>query len=184
MEAVNVLRDEHHGVLVVLEQLRRAAAAAEAGVAVPAAIFQDIREYFVVFVDRCHHTKEEEAVFPRLLQHGGNADLVDELEQGHDRGRKLSASYAEAVGAYVPGDQRSGRRLAAASREYAAFLQEHIEAEAADLFPHMEAMLSSEDEAMVREFDRIEEEQIGPGTHERLHGMIEELAGRLDQSLH
>ena len=182
MEAVNVLRDEHQGVLIVLDQLERAVSAAETGAALPTEVFTDIQEFFVVFVDHCHHSKEERSVFPRL-QRKGSFDLIQQLEAGHDRGRALSAAYAEAVRSYLPGNVPSGQKVAAAARAYAAFLREHIAEEVVELFPAMEANLTVDDAVMVEEFDRIEEEQIGPGTHERLHGMIDELPGRIDKVL-
>jgi hemerythrin-like domain-containing protein len=56
--------------------------------------------------------------------------------------------------------------------------------ETEQLFPLIERNLSAREDAVaVREFERIEEEQIGPGTHERLHGMIAALAPRIDAAL-
>lgn len=182
MEAVAVLKAEHDGVLAVLGQLERAVTAAEQGVPIPADIFGDVQEFFAVFVDRCHHGKEEAAVFP-LLEKGAGAGLVDHLEADHARGRELAAAYAAAVRAYLPGQAASGQRLAAAARAYAAFLREHIDVEARRLFPAMEASLATNDAAMVAAFERIEEEQIGPGTHDRLHGMVDGLPGRIDPFL-
>jgi hemerythrin-like domain-containing protein len=178
MDAVSVLQAEHAGVLAVLAQLDRAVIAAERGAPVPVAVFRDIGEFFVVFVDRCHHSKEEAVVFPRLAR-GAPARLIRDLEAGHARGRKLAAAYAAAVDAYVPGDVAAGRQLADAARAYAALLRAHIDEETQLLFPAMTALVA-DDAALVAAFDRIEDEQIGPGTHARLHGMIDTLPGRID----
>jgi len=51
--------------------------------------------------------------------------------------------------------------------------------ETRELFPVIERVLAAEDERLVSAFDRIEEEQIGAGAHERLHRMIEALPARL-----
>lgn len=178
MQAVEVLRAEHDGVLAVLDRLERAATAAEWGVAVPQDVFIDIQEFFGVFVDRCHHGKEEAELFPRLVG-GTNATIVQALAQEHDSGRRLAATYAAAVRSYAPGDRRSGARLARASRDYAAHLRAHIERETLELFPAMEASWAADDDRLVAAFERIEQQQIGAGTHERLHAMIETLPVRI-----
>jgi hemerythrin-like domain-containing protein len=178
MRSVDILRDEHTGVLTVLDQLERAVQAAESGRPVPADIFGDVQEFFAVFVDRCHHTKEEQALFP-MLGPSGTA-LVKQLEDEHGTGRRLARAYADAVINYAA-DPTAAPGLARAAREYAAFLRGHIEIETAQLFPLMEGTLTpDEDDEVFREFDEIEEKQIGPGTHERLHGMIDSLAPRID----
>jgi hemerythrin-like domain-containing protein len=179
LEAVAVLHAEHEGVLAVLTQLERAVSAAEQGIPVPTDVFTDIGEFFSVFVDHCHHSKEEAVVFPRLAG-SGQSELAPHLEAEHGRGRALAAAYAAAVQAYAPGDPVSGRALATAARAYAAFLREHIDEEDRELFPAMERTLATDDAALVVAFERIEEERIGPGTHERLHRLIDDLPGRID----
>jgi hemerythrin-like domain-containing protein len=179
MEAISVLRAEHEGVLAVLTQLERAVSAAEQGAPLPPDVFTDIGEFFSVFVDRCHHSKEEAVVFPRLARSAHGA-VASHLEEEHGRGRELATAYSAAVRGYTPGDTASGQRLAAAARAYAAFLREHIDEEDRELFPAMEGTLAATDAALVAAFERIEEEQIGPGTHERLHRLIADLPGRID----
>lgn len=165
--------------LVVLDQLAQAVTAAEQGAPVPADIFSDIQEFFTVFVDQCHHGKEEAAVF-------GQLDVRDEgmvtrtLTKEHATGRSLAEEYAKAVASYVPGDISSARSVAAAARAYDVMLRQHIDEENSELFPLMEQTLSSEDAEIVAEFDRIELEEIGEGTHERLHSMIDSLPGRIE----
>ena len=179
MQATAILSDEHRAVLTVLDQLERAVSAAEQGAAIPADVFSDIQEFFAVFVDRCHHGKEEAELFPRLIA-AGQSELVRRLEAEHVTGRQRAAAYAQAVQAYQPGQRERGARLASAARAYADLLREHIALEDRALLPAIEQALPSADPALVRAFDRIEEERIGPGTHARLHGMIDSLAGRID----
>lgn len=178
MKTIDTLRDEHNGVLFVLEQLERAVSAAERGSPVPKDVFADVQEFFAVFVDRCHHGKEETELFPRLTAAPGRA-LVERLEADHATGRELAGAYATAVQAYRPGLTESGAHLAAAAREYAAFLRTHIVLETDELFRAVEALVE-QDQEVFDAFERVEEDRIGPGTHERLHAMIGGLGGRID----
>jgi len=178
MQAVEILKAEHDAVLVVLDTLERGVGAAAGGRPVPAAIFADIQEFFAIFVERCHTSKEEAEVFSRLDTER-DAPVVADLEREHQLGRGFAAAYAAAVRAYVPGDVGSARRLEEAAQQYVARLRAHIEHENRDLFPAIERDLAAEDARLVSAFDRIEAEQIGEGTHERLHGMIDTLPARL-----
>lgn len=166
-------------VFEVLDRLERAVALAEQGAPVPADVFADIREFCAGFVDLCHHGKEEAEVFPRLKT-GARAALARRLEEEHGTGRRLAAAYAGAVERYAPGDVETSAELAEAARAYSAFLREHIELETHELFPAMESEISPEDATMFAGFERIEEERVGPGMHERLHAMVEGLESRLD----
>jgi hemerythrin-like domain-containing protein len=175
METTTTLRTEHKAVLYVLDQLEQAAAAAAAGRPVPAEVFGDIEEVFRVFVDRCHHAKEETVLFPLLAA----TNLPQTLEAEHADGRQLSQAYARMVALYTPGDNTSGTALREAAAAYAAMLRGHIARETAELLPAVERELAAQDQALVEAFERIENERIGPGTHERLHGVIETLAARV-----
>jgi hemerythrin-like domain-containing protein len=177
MDTVATLNTEHAAILYVLNQLEEAAAASERGVSVPADIYQDIQEFFTIFVDRCHHGKEEAELFPRLQR--DYAALIDRLEADHAVGRQLALAFAQAVQNYVPGEKTSATALAEAARSYADFLRGHIDREAQGLFPTVERALEAQDQQIVAAFERIEVERIGAGTHERLHGMIDGLAGRI-----
>jgi hemerythrin-like domain-containing protein len=176
METVETLRTEHAAVLYVLDQMERAADAAADGRPVPKDVFDDVDEFFRVFVDRCHHGKEETVLFARLAGTG----LPAQLEAGHAAGRRLAQAYAAAVASYVPGDRSAGAALRRAAAEYAAHLRAHIARENAELLPLVDRRLAAEDAALAEEFERIETERIGAGTHERLHGMIGTLAARID----
>jgi hemerythrin-like domain-containing protein len=178
MQAIETLKAEHDAVLAVLDTLERGVGAAAGGNPVPAVIFADIQEFFAIFVERCHTSKEEAEVFSRL-DTDRDAAVVADLEREHRLGRDFAAAYAAAVREYVPGDLASAKRLEGAARQYAARLRAHIEHETRDLFPVIERVLAAQDSQLVDAFDRIEAEQIGDGTHERLHGMLDTLPARL-----
>jgi hemerythrin-like domain-containing protein len=177
MQTIETLKTEHEAVLGVLAHLERAADAAGHGTPIPSDVFSDIRDFFGIFVDRCHHGKEESELFPRLTVAGASA-LVRRLEDQHAGGRRLASDYAAAVDAYRPGHAGSGARLAAAAHAYADFLRAHIDLEDRELLPAT-AGLAAQDRDLVEAFDRVERERIGPGVHDRLHEMIDDLPGRI-----
>ena len=178
MQGLEQLAAEHAAVLDVLGHWDRAAALAAVGAPVPAALFTDMREFFAVFVNRCHQTKEEAVIFPALMA-GAEALLIERLRAGHDAGRLLVGQVGTAVEAYRAGDEVTARRLAEAARAHSTFLRKHIALETAELFPAVERVLSTSDDQLVAAFERIERDEIGAGVHERLHSMMEHLPERL-----
>lgn len=179
MDTTDILASEHAGVLAVLDQLERAVRVAECRSSVPLDVFTDIGELFAVFVDRCHHGKEEAILFPRLRA-CGEAAIAQRLEEQHQTTRCLAGKYAAAVRTYAPGDATAGQRIAVAAQAYAACLRSHIDLETRVLLPTVATALAAEDADLATGFERLEEEQIGPGTHERLHHMIDGLAERIN----
>ncbi len=177
METVDILLAEHAAILHVLAQLEQSAEASAEGALVPADVYQDIQEFLTIFVDRCHHGKEEIVVFPRLQ--GDATALIERLEAEHATGRQRTLEFIHAVQVYQPGNTASGAALAESAHAYAAFLRRHIDQETQELFPAIERSLASEDESLTAAFERIEVERIGPGTHERLHQMIDGLPARI-----
>ncbi len=165
----------------MLDHLERAADAAARGASVPQDLFGDILEFIQVFVDRCHHGKEETELFPRLRM-SRDAEIADRLEAEHQQGRALVRTFADAVGSYTPGDRASGARLQRAVDAYGDFLCEHIANETAELLPAMELGLGSQDHELVDAFERIELERVGAGTHERLHKMLDGMGMRVDRA--
>ena len=181
MKALELLQGEHAAALEVLDQLDLAATAVAARVTIPAPVFSDMQEFFEVFIERCHHTKEEAVLFPAL---DGNDEvlLIQRLRADHVRGHQLAGRYAMAVHAYRPGDAATGRQLAESARSYSAFLRQHIALETAELFPAVERVLRDSDDQLVEAFERVERDEIGEGVHERLHAMIAQLSQRLSAS--
>ncbi len=77
---------------------------------------------------------------------------------------------AEAAKSGVTG---AGSRWAGAARRYAGLLRGHIEKENNVLFMMAERVLSPrEQEQLAEDFEKLEVDKMGVGTHERLHAMM------------
>ena len=57
-------------------------------------------------------------------------------------------------------------------------LAQHIEKENNILYPLAEEHLAGQDQAIIEEFDKIEEEKVGAGRHEEYHQILEKLANK------
>jgi hemerythrin-like domain-containing protein len=174
-DATAVLRTEHEAILGMLAATGVAADRLERGEAVPGETLGGLLEFFQLFADRCHHGKEEDVLFPLLEQKGiprGGGPIGVMLAE-HDQGRGLIRDMAEAERGYRAGAADAGRRWAAAARAYTDLLQQHIAKENQVLFVMAERVLTdAEQQRAAADFERIELEKMGAGTHERLHARM------------
>ena len=179
--ATAILRQEHDAILKMLAVTEETCEMLDRGTPVPAVRLDEILEFFQVFADRCHHGKEEDLLFPLLEQKGipRFGGPVGVMLNEHELGRAFVRDLAAITRAYAT-DSSAGPRWASAARGYAALLKAHIQKENTVLFVIAERLLSpAEQEQLARDFDRIESEKIGAGTHERLHQMLDRLASGL-----
>ena len=111
-KATEVLRKEHDAILKMIEATEITAARLERGEKVPDSLLAGLIEFFKLFADRCHHGKEEEIFFPRLVEKGMPRDggPVGVMLQEHEMGRELIRRMSQAEGAY-----RAGASSAASS---------------------------------------------------------------------
>ena len=134
-------------------------------------------EFLRVFVDKCHHAKEEDVLFPALVEDGEpiENDLVKVLLAEHAAGRKLVSEMTEALTSYQAGNRDSVSDLRGAARSYTQLLTDHIAKEDSELYPLADIKISAAaQQEMVEVFEKIEIERIGMGTHEKFHLMLGE----------
>lgn len=141
-------------------------------------IFEDVLEFLTVFVDRCHHTKEEEVLFPLMERSGlpAQGGPIGVLLSEHQQGRELIARFRQGLAELEAGDKTGQARLIEAARSYSGLLRQHIQKENQVLFVLADKMFDAETQQQLYEsFEDIETNKLGAGTHERLHGMIDRL---------
>jgi hemerythrin-like domain-containing protein len=177
MNPIEELKTEHRAVeesLRILEGICKKIDA-EHRITAPRDI-ERLLDFFAVFVDTCHHGKEEALLFPALeragvLRQGGPIGVM--LAE-HVSGRAHIAGMRRAIGEAVA-DTAAGDFVHHA-RGYADLLRQHIFKEDNVLFRIAEERLPEEVKTeLLKGFERIEEEKVGHGRHEAFHRMLEEL---------
>jgi len=178
MKATEQLRDEHEGVKVMLTILGRVCSHVEATGNLNVSHFEGILEFLKIFVDKCHHGKEEELLFPALERAGVSKNgPISVMLHEHQIGREYVKAMSEALTGYEPGSTTSAQNIIRNVQGYISLLTDHIEKENNVLFVMADNRLSEkEQDELFQGFERIEEERIGVGKHEEFHGLIEKLS--------
>lgn len=177
MQSTQVLRDEHEGILAMLAVVEAAAWRIRDGKDVPPDLMVNAVDFFRNFADSCHHSKEEQELFPALAERGipEEGGPIGMMLMEHDQGRAYLRNMKEAAERYARGDKTAAPALVENTFGYVRLLREHIEKENTVLFLMADQVLSNaDDERLYEAFDSIEKNHIGPGVHERYHAMIGE----------
>ena len=178
MGPIDQLKEEHQGVLRMLDILESVCGRLEEGTEADLSNLDRILEFLKVFVDTCHHAKEEECLFPALEEAGipREAGPIRVMLMEHAEGRERIREMTEALAALHGGDRSAARAFAENARAYGELLRSHIRKEDDVLFPMAEDCLSEgKRKELAEEFEKVEEERVGHGRHEAFHAMMEEL---------
>lgn len=178
MKAIDELIKEHHGIEVMLRVLQAVADKLKGGKKVNVNDLDGILEFLSIFVDKCHHGKEEEFLFPALEQAGvpRKSGPVGIMLGEHAQGRTLVARLKNAVAGYKSGDMANALGANSIINEYVALMSQHITKENAVLFPIANAKLdSNKDSELFEDFEELEIERIGVGKHDEFHALLDHL---------
>jgi len=181
MNPIETLKTEHHLILRVLDALENYATKVQFGVAVSNGDLQQFVAFNRQFADACHHGKEEHILFTAMTENGFPRDRgpIAVMLAEHAEGRRLVgilAIMAEKDEAWSDDDRAMITKSALA---YVHLLRQHIKKEDNVLFPGAEANLPPEVMKQIGEkFEKFEQEETGPGAHERFHTLADSLIAR------
>lgn len=179
MMGVEDLRHEHNEITIMLDILGKVCELLDAGEDVDHEHLEQLHEFMTVFVDQCHHAKEEESLFPALESIDGDESkkLIEILLSEHKTGRKYAKAIGEAISDNEKMDPTNREKIVKYGRYYIRLLAQHIEKENNILFTMAEKNLSKEqNQELFEEFETMEEEKIGLGKHEQLQEILHQLA--------
>ena len=138
---------EHQAILALLDAVDAEVGRLMAGGRLRPAFWRRVAEFTEEFIDGCHHGKEEQLLFPCLIQCGipASGGPLSVMEREHVAGREMMQAI---VRASVRGD---GALLCEVARRYVRFKRDHIEKEDNVLFEIARQALSAEQAARLRE---------------------------------
>ncbi len=169
--ATTILSGEHRVILQVLEVLEQVALVALHEQKIPLNHAEKVLEVLTRFADHCHHGKEEQVLFPMLESIAPGFGPIKVMLGEHVQGRAAIQAMQAAV---TNGDALN---FSIAANSYVELLREHIYKEDNILFRLAEQMLSpAQHEAILDSYRRLEHDDLGDGTHERLLGIADTLA--------
>ncbi|MHB1136377.1 MAG: hemerythrin domain-containing protein [Coriobacteriia bacterium] len=183
MTGTEDLRSEHRAVGRMLDIMDEVAVSLRRGELLNAEDLSGVVEFLRVFVDKCHHSKEEQLLFPamRAGNSAGTEDVIADLLADHARGRDAVSRIVVLVPSLNAADESAMTGLAEAINGYTQLLRAHIVREERDCFDSADRELSSAVQEQLNEgYERIEVEVVGGGVHEVFHALLD----RLSQAYH
>lgn len=182
MFATEELKQEHVLIKRMLAVLRVVAVRANRGQEPPPDFCPRVLDFLRNFVDRCHHGKEEDNLFPAMVQHGvpQNDGPISVMLMQHDLGRPYVQGLDEAGKLLASGDKTALKALAKNARGYAGHLDQHIDMEDSIVYLVADRVLSTaEQQELVAKFQQVERERIGPGKRQEYAQVVSDLEREL-----
>src|SRR3990167_8915273 len=123
MTSTEQLRNEHQAVLLALEILEKICQKLEAKEKVYSKHQKEVLEFIKIFVDKCHHGKEEDLLFPALEKVGIPKEQgpIGMMLTEHDTGRGYVKGMSENIS--------NPEKFIGEARGYIELLRQHIEKE-------------------------------------------------------
>jgi|WetSurMetagenome_2_1015567.scaffolds.fasta_scaffold388831_1 hemerythrin-like domain-containing protein len=178
MNATEILVNEHRLIKKVLDWGETEIARIESGGHPEMNKLAKAIDFIRNFADRCHHAKEEGLLFKRLIEKGmpGENGPIAVMLHEHDLGRAHVAALAASLDGAGRGEPAALAQLREHLAGYIGLLRAHIDKEDHILYPMADRLLDADDqEALLADFERLENEEIGAGVHEKYHRLAEEL---------
>ena len=150
----------------------------DSGKQVDPSVLADLVQFLRVFVDQCHHEKEEQHLFP-LLATKANVSTRRELEslvREHRSAKQLVGQLAKVAAVYVQSPEVVRSRLVDLLQQLAELYPAHIWKEDFLLFPLAQQSLSTREQQDLQEGFEDVEREVG----EDVHAGFEMLAKKLE----
>ena len=177
MRSTGELVKEHDVILKAIETLEKLVELSRRNGGAPVSELRRILEFLKVFVDKCHHGKEEKCLFPCLEKLGvpREGGPIGVMLAEHEMGRKLVKSIEERLTGYERGETNL-EELLAPCVEYCNLIRQHIWKENNILFPTGEQLMTGEEDASNLSCYGNVEKTVGEGVHERMEKLVEEVS--------
>jgi hemerythrin-like domain-containing protein len=171
------LRRDHELIEKVIKAMEATIQLLNEGKQIPESILYPVIDFSKNFTDVCHHSKEEQALFPALEQAGmpKNMGPIAMMLIDHERSREIGKHMEESAKKYI--DSGNPTNLINDMKQYTEHITEHLWKENNKLFMMAEARLQYVSEKVDRELTNIEESKLKETgkTREHYEKLVESL---------
>jgi hemerythrin-like domain-containing protein len=174
--ATQNLENDHFQILRLIEVMEQIAGSNNPNVEHLEMIVKVIRE----FADGLHHSKEEQLLFPLMVQKGfsNESGPVAVMLHDHVEGRNFVKGMAENISLFKQGEPGSLKAIYSNMLGYADLLKNHIAKENNVLFRMADnAFTSAEQESLMLDFTKVELSQENQQSKSDYIAMIDQLDG-------
>ncbi|MCR4393544.1 MAG: hemerythrin domain-containing protein [Dehalococcoidales bacterium] len=178
MKLTDSLREEHEVIKQMLDVIEIIIKKLETGSVIDFNDLEQIINFITIFTDKCHHGKEEDILFVAIEEAGipKEGGPVGVMLQEHDMGRFYVRNMRESIEQLERGNQAYIQKFVENARNYTGLLRNHIYKENNVLYPLAEMHISEEkQQQIIKEYEKLETERIGTGTHEKMHTLVMQL---------
>jgi hemerythrin-like domain-containing protein len=179
LEPVRILREEHDNILRGLNVLEACALKLHDQQDVSPETLEGLIEFFRLYADRTHHGKEEDLLFPAMIDYGFSREAgpIHCMLADHEHNRALTREMIAAAAEYRAGNKAAGLRFASAASEYVRALREHIQKENLVLFVMADNTIPADREPqLLASFQDVDANTIGKAEIDRLLRLLDALS--------
>lgn len=177
--SLEILMEEHRVIEGVAASLLTFVGTLEEGTAERRATLARYVEFFRGFADGCHHCKEEDLLFVRMIEFNFPKEFgpLAVMNEDHKQARAFVSSLAEVSEARGPLSGEEIEKVRATAGAYVELLLGHILKEDNVLYPMAQQALPEADvlDAMLASYSSFEEKAVGKNGSERLRALADSL---------
>lgn len=175
MKPTDVLKHEHEAIKLMLVISEKIVKKLKTKNATTLDHFGNVLDFLKIFVDKCHHGKEEDLLFPEIISAGFplKDGPIEIMLKEHNEGRKHIKNMKAAYLRCKNGSETAVEEISAYAKDYVGLMSQHIEKENNIVFNIADHYISSSNQKqLIKKFELLEIEKMGAGTHEKFHDMI------------
>lgn len=181
MKPTQILSNEHRVIELVLDCLEQVVKEAISERKLDKQAASQVVDFVRNFADQCHHGKEETYLFVSMVEKGmpKESGPVGQMLTEHEQGRMYVRGMEQNIEKAAHGEADALTSFESNARGYIQLLRAHIRKEDGVLFPMADRLLSDDDQNdLLNNFNTVEAEHMGEGTHEKYLRLAESLADR------
>jgi len=185
MQAIVIIKSEHQNLIAVLYSLEMLIEEIENKKHPDFAVFHGLLTYIDRFLDRYHHPKENDYLFPRVMARAPDTtELVKKLGRQHKEGEQLFVEMLKALSAYEFSGDNEFPGFREAVLKYTRFERDHVLIEERDLLPRArEALEASDWKEIDAAFGENQDPMFGEKWDSEFSDLLNKLINRLPAPL-